>query len=131
MNKKSIIFKSSISGLLMICLLLFLPFGHSETYESLPKLNGHCPPGFKRNANNECMSQNLYMQYDSPNNMGLGGLRTGLPGIRDGFSPQDIDLGRSLFFVPVVSGVGSISCGGCHEPTIGFSEGMAPRMGRI
>ena len=113
----------------MICLLLFLPFGHSETYESLPKLNGHCPPGFKRNANNECMSQNLYMQYDSPNNMGLGGLRTGLPEIRDGFSPQEIDLGRYLFFDPVLSGDGTISCASCHDPKKGFSDGMATSIG--
>lgn len=129
MNKKSIIFKSSISGLLLICLLLFLPFGHSETYESLPKLNGHCPPGFKRNAKNECMSQNLYMQYDSPNNMGVGGLRTGLPEIRDGFSPQEIDLGRYLFFDPVLSGDGTISCASCHDPKKGFSDGMATSIG--
>lgn len=127
---KSVILKSSISGLLLALLLLFLfPQGHSETYESVPKLNSYCPPGFKRNANNECIAQNLYMQYDSPNNKGVGGLRTGLPEIRDGFSPQEIDLGRYLFFDPVLSGDGTMSCASCHDPSKGFSDGRATSLG--
>lgn len=69
------------------------------------------------------------MQYDSPNNMGVGGLRTGLPEIRDGFSPQEIDLGRYLFFDPVLSGDGTMSCASCHNPSKGFSDGMATSIG--
>lgn len=130
MSKKNVILKSSISGLLLTFLVLFLlPKGNSETYENVPKLNTNCPPGFKRNANNECIAQNLYMQYDSPNNKGVGGLRTGLPEIRDGFSPQEIDLGRYLFFDPVLSGDGTISCATCHSPSKGFSDGMATSTG--
>ena len=34
---------------------------------------------------------------------GVGGLKTALPPVRDGFSPQQIDLGRYLFFDPVLS----------------------------
>ena len=127
---KNVILKSSISGLLLLfILLLALPENHSETYENVPKLSANCPPGFKRNTNNECIAQNLYMQYDSPNNIGVGGLQTGLPEIRDGFSPQEIDLGRYLFFDPVLSGDGTISCASCHDPNKGFSDGMATSIG--
>ncbi len=130
MRNKNVILKSSISGLLLaFILLLVIPKSHSETYENVPKLNTHCPPGFKRNAKNECIAQNLYMQYDSPNNKGVGGLRTGLPEIRDGFSPQEIDLGRYLFFDPVLSGDGTMSCASCHSPSKGFSDGLATSIG--
>lgn len=130
MSKKNIILKSSISGLLLVfILLLILPKNHSETYENVPKLSANCPPGFKRNSDNECIAQNLYMQYDSPNNIGVGGLQTGLPEIRDGFSPQEIDLGRYLFFDPVLSGDGTISCASCHDPNKGFSDGIATSIG--
>ncbi len=130
MSKKNIILKSSISGLLLVLLLLFLiPNSHSETYENVPKLNTNCPPGFKKNANNECIAQNLYMQYDSPNNKGVGGLKTSLPEIRDRFSPQEIDLGRYLFFDPVLSGNGTVSCATCHNPQKGFSDGLSTSIG--
>ncbi len=130
MSKKNVILKSSISGLLLAFMLLLLfSKSHSETYESVPKLNTDCPPGFKKNTNNECIAQNLYMQYNSPNNKGVGGLQTGLPEIRDGFSPQEIDLGRYLFFDPVLSGDGTMSCASCHSPSKGFSDGLATSIG--
>lgn len=130
MSKKNIILKSSISGLLLAILVLFLfPVGNSETYVPIPKLNTNCPPGFKKNADNECIAQNLYMQYDSPHDIGVGGLQSGLPEVRDGFSPQEIDLGRYLFFDPVLSGDGTISCASCHDPNKGFSDGMVTSIG--
>ena len=46
-----------------------------------------------------------------------------LPPARDGFSPQQIDLGRYLFFDPLLSGDNSISCASCHHPDLGFSDG--------
>ena len=130
MKKKELLIKTSIPGLLITFLLfhfaLKLP---ASAYEEVPVLNTECPPGFKRNANNECIAQNLYMQYDSPNNKGVGGLQTGLPEIRDGFSPQEIDLGRYLFFDPVLSGDGTISCASCHNPGKGFSDGRPTSIG--
>ncbi|WP_339705266.1 cytochrome c peroxidase [uncultured Kriegella sp.] len=69
------------------------------------------------------------MQYNSPNNKGVGGLKTALPEIRDGFSPQQIDLGRYLFFDPVLSGNGTMSCASCHDPQKGFSDGMPTSIG--
>ncbi len=130
MSKRNVILKSSISGLLLAVVLLFLyNASTSETYEYIPKLNTNCPPGFKKSADNECIAQNLYMQYDSPNNKGVGGLKTGLPEVRDGFSPQEIDLGRYLFFDPALSGDGTISCATCHSPSKGFSDGLATSIG--
>ncbi len=67
-------------------------------------LASHCPPGFELTDENTCKCRNLYQQYESLRESGVGGLKTALPAIRDGFSPQQIDLGRLLFFDPVLSG---------------------------
>lgn len=130
MGRKSVIIKSSISGILFAALLsLFLTKNNSAPYERIQQLNSNCPPGFKRNQNNECIAQNLYMQYNSPNNIGVGSLKTALPEIRDGFSPQQIDLGRYLFFDPILSGNGTMACASCHNPAKGFSDGMPTSIG--
>ncbi|MEJ6695723.1 MAG: cytochrome c peroxidase [Chitinophagales bacterium] len=92
---------------------------------SVIALQSHCPPGFELNDNNECINRNMYQMYNSSNDKGVGGLQTGLPQNRDGFSPQQIDLGRYLFFDPVLSIDGSISCASCHQPDKGFSDGLA------
>ncbi len=92
-------------------------------------LNNQCPPGFVLNDKNECIAQNLYGQYYSPNNKGVGGLKTALPAVRDGFTPQEIDLGRYLFFDPILSGNGKMACASCHNPTKGFSDGLATSLG--
>lgn len=124
------ILKSSLLGIILITVLLFpLPEQASKTNENIPKLSNQCPPGFKKNKNNECVAVNLYQQYDSPNNKGVGGLQTSLPDIRDGFSPQEIDLGRYLFFDPVLSVDGTISCASCHDPKKGFSDGLPTSIG--
>lgn len=93
------------------------------------KLNNQCPPGFRLNENNECIAQNLYGQYYSPNNKGVGGLKIALPTVRDGFTPQEIDLGRYLFFDPILSGNGKMACVSCHNPAKGFSDGLPKSIG--
>ena len=100
-----------------------------SSYSNIPKLNSNCPPGFKLNDNNECIAQNLYMQYGTNNSSGVGGLKSILPKVRDGFSPQQIDLGRYLFFDPILSANGTISCATCHDPKKGFSDGLATSIG--
>ncbi len=65
-------------------------------------LSDSCPPGFELTEDNRCISRTLYQQYESLENSGVGGLRSALPEVRDGFSPQQIDLGRYLFFDPVL-----------------------------
>ncbi len=87
-------------------------------------LKSSCPPGFELNQKNECINRNLYQQYESLEDVGVGGLKTALPKIRDGFSPQQIDLGRYLFFDPVLSLDSSISCASCHQPNKGFADGL-------
>jgi cytochrome c peroxidase len=92
-------------------------------------LNSYCPPGFEKTGTGVCELRTLYQFYDSLENRGLGGTRTALPPHRDGFTPQQIDLGRYLFFDPVLSGDGTLSCASCHDPARGLSDGRARSIG--
>lgn len=130
MSNKIILFLAILLGLLIGGLALVKGSGKkSTTYFNVPKLSSTCPPGFKLNERNECISQNLYKQYATGNDPGVGGLKTALPAVRDGFSPQEIDLGRYLFFDPALSGNGTISCASCHDPNKGFSDGLPTSKG--
>jgi cytochrome c peroxidase len=40
-----------------------------------------------------------------------------------------IELGRSLFFDPRVSGAGNISCATCHNPALGWGDGLPVGIG--
>ena len=44
-------------------------------------------------------------------------------------TPEKAELGRMLFFDPVVSGNNDISCASCHHPDLGFSDGRATAVG--
>jgi cytochrome c peroxidase len=80
-----------------------------------------CPPSFELLEGNACRLRSLYDMYDtSPSS---GGLRVKLPPPRDGFSPQEIDLGKYLFFDPLLSGNHRLACAGCHNPDLGFADG--------
>lgn len=87
-------------------------------------LNADCPPGFEL-AEGHCELRSLYQMYPSLQEAGVGGLKTGLPQWRDGFTPQQTDLGRYLFFDPVLSRDGTVSCASCHHPDMGFADGRA------
>ena len=87
-------------------------------------LDPHCPPSFRLTADNRCSLRHSYQLYESLQDRGVGGLKTALPEARDGFSPQQIDLGRLLFFDPILSADHSLSCATCHNPAQGFSDGM-------
>ena len=41
-----------------------------------------------------------------------------------------IELGWLLFFDPVLSGSGDLSCAHCHHPDLGFADGRQRAMGR-
>ena len=73
----------------------------------------------------------MYQLYesDSGESAGVGGLKTALPVVRDGFTPQQIDLGRYLFFDPVLSKDGTVSCSSCHQPDKGLSDGLKTSIG--
>jgi cytochrome c peroxidase len=93
------------------------------------KLCENCPPGFELTDEGVCKLRSLYQQYSSLTDEGVGGLKTALPEVRDGFTPQQIDLGRYLFFDPILSGDGTVSCSSCHQPEKGFSDGLATSIG--
>ncbi|MCD1597111.1 cytochrome-c peroxidase [Rheinheimera aquimaris] len=88
-------------------------------------LSTHCPPSFELTADNRCTLVTRYDAYDSLQNKGVGGTRTALPAHRDGFSPQQIDLGRYLFFDPLLSANHKQACASCHQPARGFTDGKA------
>ncbi len=88
-----------------------------------------CPPGFELTDEGICKLRSLYQQYVSLKNQGVGGLKTALPEVRDGFTPQQIDLGRYLFFDPILSKDGTVSCASCHQPEKGFSDGLDRSIG--
>ncbi|GAB3292346.1 cytochrome-c peroxidase [Parahaliea aestuarii] len=92
------------------------------------QLNPDCPPGFELDAGH-CELRSLYQMYPSLQDAGVGGLKTGLPSYRDGFSPQQIDLGRYLFFDPLLSLDGKQSCASCHQPDKGFADGLGRSVG--
>ncbi|GAA5315617.1 MAG: hypothetical protein AseanaTS_08220 [Candidatus Pelagadaptatus aseana] len=91
----------------------------------LIELASQCPPSFELTVDNRCELRNLYQFYTSVQGRGVGGTQTELPQHRDGFTPQQIDLGRYLFFDPLLSGDGSQSCASCHDPDKGFADGRA------
>jgi cytochrome c peroxidase len=93
------------------------------------QLSDRCPPGFAQGATGTCELRHLYQLYDSLQGRGVGGTRTALPEHRDGFTPREIDLGRYLFFDPVLSGDGRLSCASCHHPALGFSDGRGRAVG--
>jgi cytochrome c peroxidase len=84
-------------------------------------LSHQCPPSFEK-RDGGCHLQSVYQRYASLNDAGVGGLRTGLPPFRDGFTAEQIDLGRYLFFDPALSATGKVSCATCHQPARGFAD---------
>ena len=109
--------------------LLVLSAGASAIAGAPFQLRDFCPPGFELTDGNRCELRTLYQNYESLRYAGVGGPKTGLPAARDGFSPQQIDLGRYLFFDPLLSADGSISCASCHHPELGFADGRPRSVG--
>jgi cytochrome c peroxidase len=95
----------------------------SSSDNSAFRLRQECPPSFELIDGGKCKFRSLYQMYNSPE--GSGGLRANLPNLPDGFSPQEADLGRYLFFDPILSGNHQLSCANCHNPKFGFADGQA------
>ena len=87
-----------------------------------------CPASFEL-QDGGCVLRNRYRSYRSLRDAGVGGLKTGLPPLREGFTPEQIDLGRYLFFDPILSADGSVSCASCHDPRMGFADGRGRAVG--
>ena len=115
-------------GALLLLLLLGGPLWASDANEHF-ELSTHCPPALRLDESGRCRLYSQYLNYGSLYDRGVGGLRTGLPAVRDGFTPAQIDLGRYLFFDPLLSGNSDIACSSCHDPALGFSDGLAQSIG--
>jgi len=117
---------------LIICCLFISTSSFAKTQRDF-SLSEKCPPSFELIKEQEkqgvCRLVNLYQFYDSVQGRGLGGTQTSLPDHRDGFTPAQIDLGRYLFFDPLLSKDGSISCASCHQPDKGFSDDLDRSVG--
>jgi len=70
--------------------------------------------------------------------IGAGGLHRNFPAMvlrsdnplpATGSDPR-VELGRLLFFDPILSGANDISCAHCHHPDLGFSDGRGLSMGK-
>jgi len=124
--------KTIVSIALLFCAVLSWRWmNQSAEKKTALSLCATCPPGFELTEANECQLRTLYQQYESGkgDDAGVGGLKTALPKVRDGFTPQQIDLGRYLFFDPVLSKDGTVSCATCHNPDKGFSDGLKTSVG--
>jgi cytochrome c peroxidase len=44
-------------------------------------------------------------------------------------TPVRVELGKSLFFDPRMSGNGAMSCASCHNPSLGWSDGLRTAVG--
>ncbi|MEH6609685.1 MAG: cytochrome c peroxidase [Halioglobus sp.] len=93
------------------------------------QLSPHCPPYFRLQADNSCTLASLYDTYPAAHER-WGGYRVALPARRDGFSPQQIDLGRYLFFDPILSADQDLSCAHCHHPNFTLADGLGTSIGR-
>ena len=115
-------------GTLLLLLMVGGPIGASQASEEFT-LSLHCPPALRLDEAGQCRLHSQYLAYGSLYDRGVGGLKTGLPAVRDGFTPAQIDLGRYLFFDPLLSGNNKIACSSCHDPALGFSDGRARSVG--
>ncbi len=102
---------------------LFLLFCFTSTVVfSLPE---HCPKGFLK-RNGRCFYTSSYLTQKSSH-----GLKKGINLLQDGFYPKEIELGKILFFDPVLSKQGDLSCAHCHSPSKGFSDGLKTSRGKV
>ena len=121
-----------LTYLIMLSFLVTQIGNATDVAENNFALKDNCPPSFeliKQSEKSICRLVTLYQFYDSVQDRGLGGTQTSLPKHRDGFTPEQIDLGRYLFFDPLLSKDGSISCASCHQPEKGFSDDLDRSIG--
>lgn len=107
--------------------LLVGTFLLTPAYSAEFLLSEQCPSSFERIADGKCYLRSLYNSYKSVE--GHGGVQAALPAIREGFTPQTIDLGRHLFFDPLLSGDRKTSCAHCHHPDHGLTDGLVTAAG--
>ena len=114
---------------ILFFLWLTLTAASSATALEPFELSTFCPPALRLDETGHCKLHSQYLAYDSLYGKGVGGPKTGLPPVRDGFTPQQIDLGRYLFFDPLLSQNGEVACSTCHDPALGLSDGKRLSIG--
>lgn len=115
--------KVIIRNSLVICAVLSaLVIARLSVANSLPKqLNNQCPPSFEKVESGVCLLRSLYDFYDSPKQH--GGFRVNLPTLEKAYTAEQIDLGRYLFFDPLLSKEQDLSCASCHQLDKSLSDG--------
>jgi len=93
------------------------------------ELNSKCPPSFEKLASGVCQLRTLYDFYDSPEQH--GGVQARLPELPARYTPEQIDLGRFLFFDPILSVNQDMSCASCHQLDKGLSDGRKTSLGAM
>jgi len=107
-----------VPSLIALAFLMTTANSHASGKQTL---NSQCPPSFDKNQDGKCKLVSLYDFYDSPE--GHGGFRVELPKLKTNYSPQQIDLGRILFFDPVLSKKQDLSCASCHQLDKSLADG--------
>ncbi|PJZ44886.1 cytochrome-c peroxidase [Leptospira brenneri] len=87
------------------------------------RLSSVCPSGLKQEKG-YCVIDYQYVIPLEKN----GGLGQPLPQVK--LDPKIIDLGRYLFFDPVLSGDKQLSCAHCHHPAHSLSDGRKQSIGK-
>ena len=117
---KSIKISYVISGSIFLFILLFL-FFPSKTIDSEKGVD-------YKNGKIITQSENYFEAILSANN-----LQRPFPKMvhreDNPDTPEKIELGRMLFFDPILSGDNSMSCAHCHHPDLGFSDNRGLSMG--
>ncbi len=84
-----------------------------------------CPRGMRRAPDGLCYHDNPYVRRADTRS----GLRRAPRILHGGLDPKRIALGRLLFFDPILSGDGTVSCAHCHHPDLGLADGRPLSMG--
>ena len=121
--------RRALAGFIAVAVLAATAYATTGASSANIELSDICPAGFAPDDDGRCRLVTLYRDYPSLQGRGMGGLKIGLNSIRDGFTPEQADLGRYLFFDPLLSGNGTMSCASCHDPDKGFTDGRPRSIG--
>lgn len=118
--------------MLLMGVIFLVPLSQGSTVSDVSEpnipyvLSDRCPPSFDK-VEGRCKFVSLYNLYGK-DQQSLG-LRRALPAMRDDYTPQQIDLGRYLFFDPILSADKTMACASCHLPEKGFADGRPVSIG--
>lgn len=90
-------------------------------------LSDACPASHVKRQDGKCELVTLYDFYDSQPEH--GGVQARLPKRKNFYTPEQIDLGRYLFFDPILSVNRDMSCASCHRMDRSLSDGRRRSLG--